>query len=94
MTQAKEIKALHRRQARAFCLLGNNKGLECPFWPITGQDGYCSECQRYLVWLRSGEIVVMCDSCGKVLKRDHYPGRSVVSAGICRECRKKYFPET
>jgi len=29
---------------------GNNKGLLCPFKPITCQEGRCRECQIYLDW--------------------------------------------
>ena len=82
------------KKDRVFCISGNNKGLVCPFKSIICQEGYCSECQLYFDWQKSGEMVVMCAWCGKVLRRETVFGKSVVSHGICSECRQKHFPKT
>lgn len=42
--------------------------------------------------LSRGEIVVMCAWCDKEMYRDLSLGQSVVSHGICPECKEKYFP--
>jgi len=41
-----------RVRRRVFRISGNNKGLMCPFKPILCQEGYCTECQIYLDWLK------------------------------------------
>ena len=37
---------------RIFRISGNNKGLVCPFKGVVCQEGYCTECQMYLDWLK------------------------------------------
>ncbi|MBA7563897.1 hypothetical protein ES708_05558 [subsurface metagenome] len=37
-----------KEEKRVFSISGNNKGLWCPFKPITCEEGYCHQCQIYL----------------------------------------------
>ena len=41
--------------------------------------------------LSAGEIVITCAWCGKEMRRERGRGQSIVSHGICPECRQKYF---
>ena len=50
MSQVDETKLFYPKQERAFYMSGDNKGLVCPFKPLTCQEGYCCECQIYLEW--------------------------------------------
>ena len=36
----------------------SNKGKDCPYKPITCQEGYCQDCQIYLDYLRYGPLVM------------------------------------
>jgi len=56
------------KETRLFCISGNNKGLLCPFKPTTCQEGCCRECQLYLDWQRSEEMVMYVWR-GEVLRR-------------------------
>lgn len=77
-----------------FWLSGNNRGLACPFKPITCEKGYCEECQIYLDWQKLGQIVVVCAWCSKEISRNSGLGNSGVAHGICLECQTNYFPNT
>lgn len=79
---------------RVFSISSNNKGLPCPFKPILCQEGYCHGCLIYLDWQKLGEMVVICDWCGKMMYRQPDLGKPGVSHRICLECKRKYFPET
>ncbi len=81
------------REERIFSISGNNKGLWCPFKPISCQEGYCHQCQIYLDWQKLAEVVVVCAWCGKVMQRNPGLGESVLSHGICLECQRNHFPE-
>lgn len=41
--------------------------------------------------ISAGEIVLMCAWCGKEMYITRSLGRSVISHGICSECKHKYF---
>jgi Flp pilus assembly protein TadB len=41
--------------------------------------------------ISAGEIVLMCAWCGKEMYKTRSLGRSVISHGICSECKQKYF---
>ena len=41
--------------------------------------------------ISAGEIVLMCAWCGKEIYIKRSLGRSVISHGICFECKQKYF---
>ena len=41
--------------------------------------------------ISAGEIVLMCAWCGKEMHKTRSLGRSVISHGICSECKQKYF---
>lgn len=34
----------------------NHKGKPCPFKPITCQEGWCNECEIFMVWLKKEGI--------------------------------------
>ena len=81
-------------QKTIFSIAGNNKGLSCPFKPVTCKNGKCEKCQIYLDWQKWGEILVICAWCGAEVGRKPGFGKSGVSHGICLECEQKHFPET
>ena len=41
--------------------------------------------------ISAGEIVLMCAWCGKEMYITRSQGQSVISHGICSECKQKYF---
>jgi len=41
--------------------------------------------------ISAGEIVLMCAWCGKEMYITRGQGQSVISHGICSECKQKYF---
>ena len=48
-----------KKQERMFGISGNNKGLMCPFKGVVCQEGYCTECQICLDWLKlKGKVKV------------------------------------
>ena len=92
MTQGEVEKNLKREGL--FRISGDNKGLVCPFKPITCQEGACKECGIYLDWQKRGEIMLVCAWCGREIDRKPGLGQSGVSHGCCDECQRKYFPQT
>ncbi|MFC1864563.1 hypothetical protein ACFLYG_01890 [Chloroflexota bacterium] len=87
---SKGNEAMCHKQEAIFSLSGNNKGLACPFKPITCQEGFCKECQLYFDRQKSEQIVVIGGWGGKVLRREPGRGRSVVSYEICLEIKPNY----
>ena len=79
-------------EERIFRIIGNNKGLWCPFKSIFCQEGYCDQCQIYLDWQKLGEYILICAWCGKVISRKPNPsGEPIISHGTCPECYAKQF---
>jgi hypothetical protein len=78
---------------RAFSLVGDNKGLNCPFKPGICQDGFCEDCQVYLDWQKRGERLIACVLCGREISRESAEGESHVRLALCPECWEIYWSE-
>ena len=76
---------------RIFSISGDNKGLNCPFKPITCHEGYCEECQIYLDWQKLGETLVICALCSKEIAKRSGLGHSGISRGMCPECSQLFW---
>ena len=87
---SKGNEAMYRKQEAVFSLAGNNKGLACPFKPITCQEGFCKECQVYFDRQQSEQIVVISGWCGKAFRMEFGHVRAVVSHEICPDVKPNY----
>ena len=60
-------------------------------WFVGWRKGRQLYQQFYDEEISAGEIILMCAWCGKEMYITRSLGRSVISHGICFECKQKYF---